>query len=278
MSAPTSEPSPADVLQGYVDTWRRACADLVALVRELDPGDAARPTDLPGWDVQAVVAHVAHLEAVIAGGPEETVEVPEAAHVSGPMNHYCEQGVLARRGRGLGELADEIETVVAKRDAELRADPPTDPAAPAPRTPGGAGWDNATLLRNRPFDVWIHEQDVRRAVGRPGGWDSPAAALTLHVLTASLPFVVGKRLAPPAGTTVALVVPEAGIDARVRRGEDGRATPVAVGTPADVTVTLTPEELLVLGSGRRGPGATSARVEGDQELGLRLLSCLAVTP
>jgi len=204
--------------------------------------------------------------------------VPAAPHVRGPMNHYCEQGVLARRGCSLVELADEVETVVARRDAELRAHPPTDPDAPAPRTPGGAPWSTATLLRNRPFDVWIHEQDVRRAVDRPGGWDSPAATLTLGVLASSLPFVVGKRLAPPAGTTVALLVPEAGIDSRVRTGEDGRARPVPAGTPADLTVTLTPEELLVLGSGRRDPEATSARVEGDPDLGRRLLAGLAVTP
>lgn len=274
----TSGPTPTDVLARHVATWERACADLVALVRDLAPGDGDRATDLPGWTVHDVVAHVAHLEAVIAGGPEETVEVPDAAHVRGPMGVYCEQGVIARRERTLAELADEIETVVATRSAQLRADPPTDPDAPAPRTPGGAGWSNGTLLRNRPFDVWIHEQDVRRAVDRPGGWGTPAAALTLGVLAASLPFVVGKRLGAPAGTTVELLVPEADLVARVRTGDDGRAAPVPAGPAADVTVALSAEGFLVLGAGRRDASVVDADVKGDEELGRRLLASLAVTP
>ena len=84
----------------------------------------------------ALVAHdTAHLEAVLAGAPEETIEVTEAPHLVGLQNYYTEQGVLARRGRALAELADEIEAAVAARYAELQANPPVDPAAPAPRTP-----------------------------------------------------------------------------------------------------------------------------------------------
>ena len=267
-----------DVLPRQVETWHRACGDLVALVRDLSPEDGALPTDLPGWTVHDVVAHVAHLEAVVAGAPEETVEVPDLPHVVGPMGVYCEQGVLARKDRSLGELADELEDAVARRYAELLADPPTDPDAPAPRTPGRSPWSVGTLLRNRPFDVWIHEQDVRRAVGRPGGWGTPAAALTLGVLAASLSFVVGKRLAPPAGTTVAVLVPEASLEARVRVGEAGRPPPAPAGAPADVPGPLSAADFRGLGAGRRTPDQTAAEVEGDQELGSRLLGLLAVTP
>ena len=270
--------APSDLLATYVATWQRACHDLVALTRDLSQEEGDLPTDLAGWSVKDNIAHTAHLEAVLAGTPEETIEVPPAPHVTGPMNHYCEQGVLARRDRSLAELADEIEAAAATRSAALAADPPTDPGAPAPKSPGDAGWDNATLLRNRPFDVWIHEQDVRRATGRPGGWDSPAAAHTLTVLAASLPFVVGKRVAPPAGTTLRLLVPEADLEAGVRVGDDRRATLVGSDVPADVTVTLRAEDFLVLAAGRRGPERTEPVVEGDQELGRRLLASLAITP
>ena len=91
------------------------------------------------------------------------------------MNYYTEQGVLARRDRGMAELADEIERSVAVRYAELKAAPPIDGSPHRPRTPGGAGWNYQTLLSNRPVDVWMHEQDIRRAIDRPGGYDSPAA-------------------------------------------------------------------------------------------------------
>ncbi len=63
------------------------------------------------------MAHTAHLEGVLAGAPEETIEVDEAPHLKGLMNYYTEQGVLARRDRDMESLADEIEQAVATRHA-----------------------------------------------------------------------------------------------------------------------------------------------------------------
>ena len=37
------------------------------LLRELDPDDWAKPTDLPGWNVRYIAAHLAHLESELAG-------------------------------------------------------------------------------------------------------------------------------------------------------------------------------------------------------------------
>jgi uncharacterized protein (TIGR03083 family) len=225
------------------------------------------------------VAHTAHLEAVLAGAPEETIEVAEAPHLVGLQNYYTEQGVLARRGRTLAELAQELETSVASRHAELQANPPTDPAAAAPRTPGGIGWNLGTLLSNRPLDVWMHEQDIRRAIGRPGGYDGPVAAHVVSVFALALPMVVGKRVSPPVGTTLRVVVPEVSQDHAVRVGDDGRAGFVdAATTTPEATVTLSPEDYVVLCGGRRSPETTGAVVEGDEELGHRLLAALAVTP
>ena len=273
----TDAPDPH--LVELVETWHRTCTDFVALVRDLPEELGDLPTDLDGWSVKDNVAHTAHLEAVLAGAPEETLHVEEAPHLRGLMGYYTEQGVMARRDRDLASLADEIENAVATRYAALRSDPPTDGSAPPPKTPGDVPWDTRTLLSNRPLDVWMHEQDVRRAIDRPGGYDTPAAAHVMRVLGRALPMVVGKRLAPPPGTTVRLVVPEAGLAWTVRVGEDGRAAPVT--DPDEIpgtTVALTPEDFVVLGGGRRGPETTHPLIEGDEELGRRLLACLAVTP
>jgi uncharacterized protein (TIGR03083 family) len=265
-------------LVGLVPLWKQACDDFVALVRSLPEEQGDLATDLPGWSVRDNVAHTAHLEAVLAGAPEETIEVAEAPHLVGLQNYYTEQGVLARRDRDLAELADEIEASVAARYAELQADPPVDPAAPAPRTPGGVGWSTLTLLTNRPLDVWMHEQDVRRAVDRPGGYDTPVATHVTGVFGQALPMVVGKRLAPPPGTTIRLVVPEAGRDWTVAVGDDGRAAFAEGVEPTDVTVTLGTEDYVVLSGGRRGAETTTPTISGDEALGRQLLAALAVTP
>ena len=72
-------------------------------------------------------------------------------------------------------IINEIREAATTRHTALLADPPTDGDGASP-TPifGGVPWNWRTLLRNRPLDVWMHEQDVRRAVGRPGGMDTRA--------------------------------------------------------------------------------------------------------
>ena len=261
----------------YVETWRRACADFVSLARDLREAEGAQPTDLPGWDVHACIAHTAHLESLLAGLPQPRADVPDGlAHVHGPMGSFTEQGVLARRGRTLTELADEVEAGVEARWAALQADPPSDGSAPPPGGFAGLPWDTETLLRNRPLDVWMHEQDIRRAVGRPGGYDSPAAAHTISYLAEALPVIVGKRVAPPAGTSVALRVPEAGVAGAVTVGTDGRAR--ASDDDPDVQITLSSEAFVLLAGGRRPAEEIPVELAGDEALGRRVLAKMAITP
>jgi uncharacterized protein (TIGR03083 family) len=267
----------ASRLAELVDVWRQAIREFVALARDVPEHQWHLPTDLDGWSVKDNVAHTAHLEAVLAGAPEETVPVEEGAHVRGLSGVYTEQGVVARRDRDMGALADEIEQSVATRSAALDADPPTDGSAPPPKTPGDAPWSTATLLSNRPLDIWMHEQDIRRAIGRPGGFDTPAARHTIEVLGRALPMVLGKRVAPPAGTTVQVDVPEAGQSWTVRMGEDGRAALVEDAGDPSARITLTAEEFVVLAGGRRGVESTDPKIEGDTELGRAVLDNLAVT-
>ncbi|MGH3739585.1 MAG: maleylpyruvate isomerase family mycothiol-dependent enzyme [Micromonosporaceae bacterium] len=263
-------------LAALIEMWRGAVDDFVALARGLDEAALARPTDLPGWNVKALVSHVAHLESDLAGDPQPQVEVPPAAHVTGPLNIYTESGVIARADRTLGELVAEIESAAGRRYAALCADPPTDGTA----DPGGLatlmGWGWQTLLRNRPLDVWMHEQDIRRAVGTPGGLDSAAARHTAEVYAASLPYVVGKKVAPPAGTTVALEVDGRRFAATV--GENGRGAPVDPDTTdPDVTLAMDFPTWIILVGGRRAPEQVTVEITGDQELGRRVLPELAVT-
>ena len=196
------------------------------------------------------------------------------------MGVYTEMGPLARADWSTDAIVDELESSAATRLKELLADPPTDASAAPPVTPGGIGWDWGTLLSNRPLDVWMHEQDIRRAVGRPGGLDSPAAAHTVGVFARGLPFVVGKRVAPAPGTTVVLdVTGPAPVHTAVVVASDGRAARLQ-GDPDDPTVTLRldTESYVVLAGGRRAPSDVPVEMEGDHELGARVVSSLAVTP
>ena len=265
-------------LAGLVAVWREAIADFVELVRSIPEDQWDLSTDLAGWSVKDNVAHTAHLEAVASGADEETVEVEQAPHIKDLSGFYTEQGVLARRDRDLPSLADEIERAAGTRYAELQASPPTDGSAPAPRTPGGVPWSNLTLLSNRPVDVWMHSQDIRRAIGRPGGYDGAPARHAINNLGRALPMVLGKRVAPPAGTSVRIDVLEVDASWTAQIGEDGRAAFVDQLEEPTVRITLGAEDFVVLAGGRRDVDATSPAYAGDAELGHAVLSNLAVTP
>jgi uncharacterized protein (TIGR03083 family) len=265
-------------LAGYVDVWWQAVNDFTELLEQIPAEDWSTPTDLDGWDVKAIASHIAHLEGILAGAPEETVDVGEPEHVTGVMGLYTEQGVVSRSDKSPDHIINEIRAAATKRHTALLADPPTDASAKPAQIFGGVGWDWNTLLRNRPLDLWMHEQDIRRAVGIPGGMDSPAAKHTADYLAESVGFVVAKRVGAPPGTTV---VVEIGGSAPIafRVNEKGRGEQLDQ-IPADPTVRLITdrESFIVLAGGRRTPEPGSIVVTGDTMLGHKILDTLAVTP
>ena len=273
-------------VRGHIDVWERSCSEVIALLRSLDPEDWDRPTELPGWDVRAVASHLAHLEGELAGRPQAQVEVPEAPHVKGFMGQYTESGTIARRDWTPEQIIDELEEVVAERRAALAAEPPADPSATGPSFAALAGWSWETLLHNRPFDIWMHEQDIRRAVGRPGGLDSPGAAHAGRVIARSMGMVVGKRGGATPGQSVLLDLtdvahPDLPSRVAVLVGDDGRARVVdADSLPGQPTTTLRLSwvDWIRLGGGRVSPADVEVSVEGDQELGQRVLKGMPVTP
>ena len=267
-------------LERIVEVWHQAANDVVALLRSLDDADWDRPTDLPGWDVRAVAAHLAHLESDLAGNPQEPVEVPQAPHISGLIGQYTEAGPLARASWPPARIVDELESSVEQRYAALRSDPPADPSAPGPGFAALAGWSWATLLSNRPLDVWMHDQDIRRAVGRPGALDTPAAAHVAGVFAASFPYVLARRAGARPGSVAVLEVSGAQPRTVVATvGDNGRGVALpAAPQDADVRLSLDFETWIVLAGGRRSPEEVKVVVGGDEDLAHRVLAGLAVTP
>lgn len=266
-------------LHSLVDAWSASAQAVLDLVQTLNEDDLDRATDLPGWTVRDIVAHLAHLESELAG--REAVlasddEIPEDARAD-PFRAYTEKGVAARRGRAWSELLVELEGAVATLRETLAVDPPPDPPASFPRP--GTTWE--PLLRDRTFDYWMHEQDIRRAVGRPGGWDSPGAAVTVRVLQAALPFVVGKKVRPTTGTTVGWVVraPSRTDELVVRMDDDGRARPCDVPVAeADASLSMSLEDFVLVAGGRASPQSLGVDLSGDVDLAGRVLAAMSVTP
>lgn len=262
-----------DLLDTYVRGWHESALSIIALAGELDDEDWARPTDCDEWTVKDIVAHLAHLETELCSPEQNSTD-----HLGGTdvVSAYTGAGVAARRDRSPAELIAELAGAVELRASRL-AELPEDPSAPAPVTPGGVAWSWDTLLRNRLIDMWVHEQDIRRATGRRGGLDSTGAHVAVMTFSLSLPYVVGKRVKPPAMSTVQWIVTgETPLELTVRVGEDGRASAIETLDEPSVTLTMTTETFTVLAAGRRRADEVEVAIDGDENLGRATLSAMAI--
>ena len=267
-----------DRLSSLVSLWWEAVDSFTRVLEHVGDDQWSTPTDLPGWDVRAVAAHTAHLEALLAGREHEDVEIGDAPHARGLMGQFTEQGVVARRDETPDALITEIRESTTARHTQLLADPPSDPAAPAPGVFGAIGWTTGLLLRNRPLDVWMHEQDVRRALDMPGNLDSAPALHAADYLMESLPYVVAKRAQAPAGSVVRLeVAGHEPVTAVVGEDGRGRPRPPAHAEPS-VTLAMDRETFVLLAGGRRAADPGDVRISGDTALGERVLAAMGVTP
>jgi len=261
-----------------VDAFESSVRSLLAVAAELRADEWDRPTDLPGWSVRDVVAHIAAVESELVGEELPPPLESYGPHVRDEFGRHMEDGVAARRGCAPHLLVAELAAALDRRLPQMRAMSPDDPPV---RVPAGQQWDTETLLRNRAFDVWMHEQDVRRAVGRPGNLDGPGAQLTRLVLLRALPYLVAKRAGGRPGQSIRLTTSGAvEVDVLVAVGPDGRAAVVEDGTGSLPTAAaqLDWEALVRLSGGRARPEEVPVHVDGDRALADRLLAGLVITP
>jgi uncharacterized protein (TIGR03083 family) len=143
-------------------------------------------------------------------------------------------------------------------------------AAPAD-TPIGPG-TAADHLRIRIFDAWVHEQDMRRAVNRPGDLEGAVADHSIGRVAMAMPYVVGRKVQPSEGTTVVFeVTGSAGRVLPIRmEGTRGHLTDTVPESP-DVRLTMDAETFACLSCGRWEPAqainAGKVQIQGDRTLG-----------
>ena len=139
------------------------------------------------------------------------------------------------------------------------------------QTPIGPG-TVTEFVRIRIMDAWVHEQDIRRALGVPGELESAVAAHAVGRVARAMPFVAARKAQAPDGATVVFHI----------TGPAGQVVPVAIeggrgsqleSEPVSPTVRITTdvETFACLGCGRWDPAeALSSRkvtVSGDTALG-----------
>ncbi len=263
------------VVEALGDVW----ASTRGLLAGLDEEQWSNQSALPGWDVSDLVAHVIGTESMLSGmdvPPSET-DVNELAHVHNPIGAFNEMWIRHLDGTPPAEMLRRFETLTAERLVALEA---MDDAAWNAESFTPAGKDTyGRFMRIRVFDCWLHEQDIRDAVDRPGGYDGPAVEQTLDEMSSALGYVVGKLAGAPAGSRVTYVL--TGLGGRDVHVEVGARAAVVdeLSAPATVTLTMTVGTFVRLSGGRIDAAAAMEHltIDGDGALGRRLVEHGAYT-
>jgi len=233
---------------------------------------------LPGWDVHDVLAHIIGTERMLSGAEFPPAPVGDlGAHVRNDIGKANEAWVLALRDRPHADLLADFRSVTAQRLASLRAMSAEEFNAPSWTPAGQATY--ARFMRIRIFDCWMHEQDIRAAVGLPGNEDGPVAAEALAEVVLALGYIIGKKGRAPDGSSV-LIRLTGPVERDLPVVVEGRARVVALieGEPT-ASLALSSSLFLRLAGGREDAGKALGRIEvgGDEALSRQLATNLAYT-
>ena len=258
-----------------IDKLEICFRSLSDLGSQLSEADWKTPTDLPGWSVQDNLSHLVGIERIMHGLPGTPHHAGTRDWVKNPIGEANENEIDVRRPLRGRDVLQEWNEIAAARIAGLRAadDAYFDAPAMTPTGPGTA----ADFLHIRVLDCWVHEQDMRRAVGRPGHLYGPAAEHTIDRLIRTVPIVVGKRAGTPDGHSVIIDITGGVVRHIVCTVSEGRAAVVNVEPEAPLaSVTMDVEAFLVLATGRRTADQLEDRIAyaGDVAHGHKVTAAL----
>ncbi|MHB1445627.1 MAG: maleylpyruvate isomerase family mycothiol-dependent enzyme [Acidimicrobiales bacterium] len=265
----------AAVTAALVEEWDT----LAELLGELSEAEWLTPTALPGWSVKDVAAHVVGTELTLNGqaSPPLADESRAQPYIKNDIGAINEAWVESFRTRSGSEVVDQLRSVTARRRTELEA--MTQEAFDADSwTPAGPG-SYGRFMQIRVYDCWIHEQDIRDALGRPGHQSGPCAEQSLDEVGRALGYIVGKKAGAPQGASVTIAL-HGPTSRSLHVSVNGRAAVVPhLDGPATAVVRMPFGLFMATASGRvpADPASGEVVIEGDAELGARVVSSLNFT-
>ena len=261
------------IIGALEETW----ASILSLCARLTDTEWNAPTDCPGWSVKDQLAHMVGTESALAGRPAPTIDVERFAYLRNAIGQSNEAWIEVRRSRPPLAVLEEFRSITTERLADLKAQSQDDFDAESP-TPAGTD-TYGRFMRIRVMDCWVHEQDIREAIGRPGHQEGPAVEVALDEVVAALGYVIGKQVGAPNGSSVRFVL-TGGSARTVDVVVEGRArvSEVPLEEPT-TTLTVPVVSFMRLVGGRVEPAAAAndgqVTVRGDEALGARVIDNLA---
>ena len=183
-------------------------AELLSVLQELDAGDWQRPTVCPGWRVHDVTAHVAHdylrklsgtRDGHAAPGPQPGESMPGFLHrMNGEFVHTASRWSPQVLIDLLGHLGPQLDQLWAGLSLDQLGEAVS---WAAPDKPAPVWLDIAREYS----EYWVHQQQIRDAVGRPGADGERLIAPVIDTFLRSVPYAL-RQLAATPGTCVHIQV------------------------------------------------------------------------
>lgn len=258
-------------LRCLFETWH-SMQELCATLTEAEWKTA---TACPGWSVQDNLSHIIGTERALGGLGGTEHKAQNMQHVKNPIGEMNEHEVDSRRNLLGAQVLNEFKEIVALRKSFFDSAPESYFTAES-NTPIGRA-PMAAFLSIRAMDSWVHEQDIRRAINKPGNQGSLCAELSVDRLCRTLPMVVGKRAKAPEGSVSAVRITGPVQRNIVIAVKDGRA---AVIETSDVTPIVEIEfdsnvfNELATGRATSDQLREKIKIVGDVALGERVVGAL----
>ena len=264
-----------EVLDGLFGCWDEIDEVLAGLSDE--QWDAQ--TDLPGWRAHDVVSHIIGTESFLAGVPAPTpdCDVSQLPHVHNEIGVLNECWVRNLHDEPPSAMLEKFRSVTGERRKALTAidDDAWNQTTVTPVGPDTYG----RFMRVRTFDCWMHEHDIRDAVGVWASDEVLAGAPAqdaLAEITATLGYIVGKLGGAPDGSRVAFEL-TGPLERTLRVGVDGRARVVDEFDDDPTTTIRLDAVLFTRVAGGRTTAAENIKaieINGDVDLGRQIVERL----
>ena len=266
------------VVNGTAQVW----GSIDSLLRTLDKKQWDTQA-LPLWTVGDVVGHIVGTEKLLLGEPAPDVELPADAELPASTGATARDQVyvdsakwlISLRASPMSDVIDTFTNVTTARNNQLASLAEHDWATKTFEPIRQFTYEQVLFIRV--LDCWIHEQDIRDAVGIPGNEHGLGADITLDTIAFMLAGTIDRcglesgwrlRFDLMNGDNVHRTVDvEIGESARVVRSHD---------EPPTATLTMPPGIFVRLFAQRVDLDAVMDQIamSGDVEAGATVLANL----
>lgn len=252
---------------------------IIALCREFNDDDWSKQTECPEWSVKDTLSHLVGIEYRLTSRNVKCINIEHTEHIKNDLGLRNEIDVILRRSSSGETILSEFWNITRERLQTLtqlcKVGFSTDVDTPIGPKPF------SELLSMRIMDCWLHEQDIRRAVNKPGNVDGDVAEHTVSRLFSAMPYVIAKKVGATNGTTVVFRI----------RGQveftkciyvDGKRARNMASIPeySDTSLSMTSKAFILLASGRVGHQNPfiydDVRIEGNIDLGRQILKMMNI--